>query len=378
MQGASRQPVNAEEMLAELKRVVDSSTPPPSSRLPTASMVSKSDFLVRRAQIDRAQIDKESDRPIQLPADSSAESGQPTVFRKATTPIARNWRLAAGGLALATAAMMGATLAFINRAPDLPKHGLAVVATEGPVRPQSGGQMAELSIGTGPLTQDSRPTEPSQLGALETRPDAVRAPARSSSLPAQGEAVANTPPQPSSFGLESVAPRFAPVPANPAPAPAAPQTVAQDAAPTATAPPAPASTGSGPPAETRKPPANATAAAYAPAEAAPPSTPKIDSARKPPRKSSLQRPVKSAKASATPVAQAERRSPQPALPNEAAPPAAQGVGNPTPAATPAPPTIQQRFADGLTGAFSYVAHLPGALLPRSADPNADANRSGPQ
>ena len=375
MQGASRQPLNAEEMLAELKRVVDSSTPPPSFRLATASMVSKSGSIVRRAQID-----KESDRRIQATADNSAESGQPTVFRKATTPIARSWKLAAGGLALAGTAMIGATFALMNRASDLPKRELAAVATEGPVRPQSGGQTVEPSSSAGPLMQDSRPAEPSQVGALETRPDAMTAPARSSLLPAGGEAVADAPPQPASFGLESVAPTFTPAPANPAPAPAAPQTGTQGGAPTATAPSAPASTGSALPAARPKPHADATATAYVSAEAAPPSTPKIDSARKPPGRSSLQRPAKSAKASATPVAQAERRSPQPAPPNEAEspPPAAQVVGNPTPVATPAPPTIQQRFADGLTGAFSYVVRLPGALLPHSADPNADANRSGPR
>ena len=276
--------------------------------------------------------------------------------------------------------MIGATFALMNSAPDLPKRELAVVATGGPVRPQSGGQTVEPSSSAGPLMQDGRPPEPSQVGASETRPDAMTAPARSSSLPAGGEAVADAPPQPGSFGLESVAPAFAPAPANPAPTPAAPQTASQDGAPTATAPSAPASTGSALPAETTKPHANATATPYASAEAAQPSTPKINSARKPPRKSSLQRPAKSAKASATPVAQAERRSPEPAPPNEAEspPPAALGVGNPTPVATPARPTIQERFADGLTGAFSYVVHLPGALLPHSADPNADANRSGPQ
>src|SRR5580704_8105087 len=128
MQGASRQPVNAEEMLAELKRVVESSTPPPSFRLTTASMGSKSGSFIRRAQID-----KESEAT----AENSAESGQPTVFRKATTPIARSWKLAVGGLALAGTAMIGATFALMNRAPDLSKRELAVVATEGPVRPQS-------------------------------------------------------------------------------------------------------------------------------------------------------------------------------------------------------------------------------------------------
>jgi hypothetical protein len=370
MQGASRQAVNAEEMLAELKRVVEASKPLP-VRPPNASMLPKSDLLVRRAQPE-----KESERRIQATGDNSAESGQPTVPRKPTTPIARSWKLAAAGLVLAGAAMIGATFAFINRAPDLPKREFAVVATEAPVRPQSGGQTVEPSSSAGPPMQDSRPTEPSQVGALETRPDAMTAPARSTS---GGEAIADAPPQSGSFGLESVAPAFAPAPANPAPAPAATQTATQDGASTATAPSAPASTGSALTAARTKPPANATATASVSAEAAQPSTPKIDSATKPPRRSSLQRPVKRAKASATPVAQAERRSPR-APPNEAesAPSAAQGVGNPTPVATSAPATIQQRFADGLTGAFGYVVHLPGALLPHPADPNVDANRSGPQ
>ena len=206
----------------------------------------------------------------------------------------------------------------------------------------------------------------------------MTAPARSSLLPAGGEAVADVPPQPASLGLESVAPAFAPAPANPVLTPVAPQAATQDGAPSATAPSAPASTGSALPAARAQAARQRNRHASVSAEAAQPSTPKINSARKAPGKSSLQRPAKSAKASATPVAQAERRSPRPAPPNEAESPlpATQGVGNPTPVATPAPPTIQQRFADGLTRAFSYAVHLPGALLPHSADPNADANRSG--
>ena len=169
--------------------------------------------------------------------------------------------------------MIAATFALMNRAPDLPKRELAVVATAAPVTPQSGGQTVEPSNSAGPLMQESPPTAPSQVVPLETRPDAMTAPARSSSLPAGGEAGADAPPQPASLGLESVAPAFAPVPANPAPAPVAPQTATQDAAPTTTSPSAPASTGSALPAETSKPHAKATAAPSAPAEAAQPSTP---------------------------------------------------------------------------------------------------------
>ena len=191
MQGASRQSVNAEEMLAELKRLVESSTPPPSFRPPNASMLSKSGSLARRVQTE-----EESDRRIQATADNSVESGQPTVPRKAAKPIARSWKLA-GGLSLAGTTMIGATVALMNRAPDLPKRELAVVAKEGPVRPQGGGQTIE----PGPLMQDSRPTEPSQVGDLETRPDAMTTPARSSAPPAGGEAGADAPPQPRPYGL---------------------------------------------------------------------------------------------------------------------------------------------------------------------------------
>jgi hypothetical protein len=378
MQGASGQPLNAEEMLAELKRLVESSTPPPSFRPTAAPAVTKSGSSARQADIER-----ESDRRTQAAADNSAKSGQPNVSRKAATPIARNWKAAAGGLALAGAVMAGATFALTHRTPDLPKHELAAVPAEGPVTPRSGGQTVEPLSSAGPLTQDSRPTEPSQVGAMETRPDPVTAPAPSSSPPAGGEAVADAPPPFSSLGLESAAPAFAPAPAKTAPAPApaktapapaAPQSATQEGAPTATAPSAPASTGSALPAPPPKPHADATAPASA--EAAQPSTPKIDSTRKPPGKSSLQKPAKSAKASAAPVAQAERRPPQPAPPNgaQSPPPAAQAIGNPTPVATPAPPSIPQRVADGVTGAFSYVVHLPGALLPHSANPNADANQ----
>jgi hypothetical protein len=51
----------------------------------------------------------------------------------------------------------------------------------------------------------------------------------------------------------------------------------------------------------------------------------------------------------------------------------QGTGNPT-AVAPAPaPTVQQRFADGMTHAFGYLMHLPGALVPHRTDPNADGH-----
>jgi hypothetical protein len=125
--------------------------------------------------------------------------------------------------------------------------------------------------------------------------------------------------------------------------------------------------------ETSKP--NAPPTASVSNESAGPSTPKIDSKKKPPGKTSLQKPSKSAKASAKPIAQAERQSTELARPKEAerSTQPEQDTGNPTAVAPVTTTTLQQRFADGMTHAFSYLMHLPSALVPHRADPNADAH-----
>jgi hypothetical protein len=111
--------------------------------------------------------------------------------------------------------MIGVTFAVMNGAPDLSKRELTGVATEGPVGLQSGAQTLKPSNSAGPLMQDSRPTKSSEVGAFELRPDAMTAPARGASLPAGREAVADAPPQPASFGWESVAARIRASPGEP-------------------------------------------------------------------------------------------------------------------------------------------------------------------
>src|SRR5277367_88113 len=59
MQGAPKRQVNAEEMLAELKRALESSTGAPDASSPAAPTGSKSGSSGR--EIRRAQIDKRSD-----------------------------------------------------------------------------------------------------------------------------------------------------------------------------------------------------------------------------------------------------------------------------------------------------------------------------
>ena len=458
MQGAPKRQVNADEMLAELKRALESSTlarnvPPVSgSRASTSSSPG--------GKSGRAQ--QELQRP--------SRRGW------------RSWKLTAGGLALAAAAAICAGFVFMNQA-AAPKRALSVAPAEALVKAQN--ELARERSGAARAPIEGRRTpELLQAGNLAARPSAGAAPANNAPFPAR-EAADGDAPSLTSFGLEPPPPVFAPSPLDQAPALAPAERIGPDGAPIAPAPPAPASTGaalraetqnkaampavspmakpdaakvaaaptpasngSAPQAETQnkaatpavspmakpdaakveapsapastsstpqaetqnkaampavspmaKPDAAKVAAApsapastgTAPREAPKPkaaptehasnefqrrSTPKIESRRKPPERRSLQRLAKSAKASAKPVAEAERRSTEPpARPKEAeqALKPAPGAGAPAAAAPAAAPTVPQRLADGVTHAFGYLIHLPGALVSHPADSNADAH-----
>src|ERR1700733_4932244 len=367
MQGAPKRQVNAEEMLAELKRALEASTRAPDAPPSSASTAPKSSSPGRDNRRSHWGIDP----PVKANADSSV--GQPTDLQKSTRPRSRRWRLTAGGVALAGAAAVSASFALINRAPDLAEREPSVAATESPVRQQTEQTLEPSSSPRAPM-QDSPQAVPLQA-----------------SVPAGGRAEVGAPNLASS-GLESTAPAFAPVPPSspavwvpsqiirpygapitaapsaPAPtdsahpaetpkpavqtaapqavkpdkaslatapstpastdsapppaqtpkpaAPAAAQMLKPDGARIATAPPAPASTDSAvPPAQTPKP--NATQTASASNESAEPSTPKIDSKKKPAEKAAQQKPAKSPKPPVRPIAQAEGRSTEPAPPKEA-------------------------------------------------------------
>ena len=466
MQGAPKRQVNAEEMLAELKRALESSTRAPDAPPSSASTGSKPGSPGPETR--PSQIERKGDRPVKANANSSV--GEPTDLQKSTRPRSRRWRLTAGGVALAGAAAVCASFALINRAPDLAEREPSVAATESPVRQQTEQTLEPSSSPRAPM-QDSPQAVPLQA-----------------SVPAGGRAEVGAPDLASS-GLESTAPAFAPVPpsspavwvpsqiirpygapitaAPSAPAPtdsahpaetpkpavqtAAPQAVKPDKASLATAPSTPASTDSAPPlAQTPKPTApaaaqmlkpdgariatapsapastdsapplaqtpkpraptaapqmvksdgariatapptpastdsavppaqtpksNATQTASASNESAEPSTPKIDSKKKPAEKTAQQKPAKSPKPPVRPIAQAERRSTEPTPPKEAvrSPQPAQGAGNPTALAPVAAPSVQQRVADGVTHAFGYLMHLPGALVPHLGGSDADAH-----
>jgi len=458
MQGPPKRQVDAEEMLAELKRALETSTLAPHVQPPFRSTASKSGSRALESRRSQPQL------------------------QGSTRPVWRNWKLTAAGLALAGAVGIGGGFVFMNKG-GAPKSELSVAPAEGAARLQD--EIAPRSGGARAPTRKSPDPELLQAGNSAPRNVAGAAPATNTPLPAH-EATDLDAPNLASFGLESPPPVFAPAllgqpatlapaerigpdgapitAARSAPASAGPAPRAEAPKPRATpapappakpeaakviaAPSAPASTGSAPQAETPKPnagptpspPAKPDAAkvaatpapdsngsapqaetpkpnpALAPAppakpdaakvaatpapdsngsapraetpkpKAAPtehasneperPSTPKIHSRRKPPEKTSPQRLARSAKAAGKPVAEAERRSTEPpARPKEAdqALKPAQGAGNPAPVAPVAAPSVPQRLADGVTHAFGYLVHLPGALVSHPADSNAAAH-----
>jgi hypothetical protein len=369
MEGTAKRQVNAEEMLAELKRALESSTPAPSAPPSSASMATKSRSSGPEPR--RPQIDKGSDRPAKANADKSI--GPRTDLQKSTRPSFRSWKLIAGGLVLAGAAVVGTSFALMNKASDPAEREPSAAATESLVRPQNE-QTLKPSSDSRSLMEDSQRAAPLQAGALAA-PASTPAPldeapalAPSIRIGLDGAPIATAPSTPAS--TDSAHPAETP---KPAAAPAAPQMVKPDGASIATAPSAPASTDSAHPAETPKP--NATPTAHVSKESTQPSTRKIDSKKKPVEKASLQKPLRSPTPPVKPIAQAERQSTEPARPKEAerSPQPTQDNGNPAAVAPAASPSVPQRVADGVTHAFGYLVHLPGALVPRLGGSNPDAH-----
>ena len=126
MQGAPKQQANAEQLLAELKRALESSTRAPNAPPPSASTAPKSGSPGRDSR--RSQMDRGSDRPAKANAKTSI--GPRTDLQKSHRPSSRSWKLIAGGLALAGAAAICVSFALMNKAPDLPEREPSVAAME--------------------------------------------------------------------------------------------------------------------------------------------------------------------------------------------------------------------------------------------------------
>ena len=393
MQGAPKRQVNAEDMLAELKQALESSTRAPNAPPPSASTAPKSSSPDRESRW--SQIDRGSGRPAKANADKSIR--QPTDLQKSPWPSSRRWKLTAGGLALAGVAAVCASFVLMNKAPDLAEREPSVAATERLATPQNE-QTLEPASAPGSAVPAFKPAPLSQAAALVAShrigPDgepiatAPSTPAAPDSTPPVAEAPKTAAPSAALQAIRPNGPPIATAPPSPAPhdstppmagasktaAPsAASQMIKPDRAPIATAASTAASTASAPLAETPKP--NATRTASVSNESAGPSAPKIDSKKKPSGKPSLQKSRTSANAPAKPPAPPERQSSEPAPPKEAekSPLPAQDTGSPTAPAPVKTTSVQQRVADGMTHAFGYLMHLPGALIPHLGGPNPDAH-----
>jgi hypothetical protein len=453
MQGAPKRQVNAqvnaEDMLAELKRALETSTPAPEAPLRAASTAAKP--RSPGPETRRSQIDSGSDRPAKANAKQAIE--RRADLQKSTKPRARSWKLIAGGVALAGAAAIGVSFALINKAPDLAEREPSAAVTESVVKPQSEQTLEPANASRAPM-QESPQAAPSQAGDLVTppaaptfapaplnqgatlvtthriRPDgtpiatAPSSPASPVSAPPLAEAPKTAAPSAASKATRPDGPPVATAPSTPAspvstpplaetpktaaPSAASSQASKPDRAPIATAPSSPASPVSAPPLAQAPNTAASSAASQATKPdggpiASAPSTPastqsaplaerpkpnatptaldesaelsKADSKKKPLVKTARQRLLGSPKPPVKPIAQAERQSTEPAPPKEAekSPQPAQDAGSP-PAAAPVKTTsVQQRVADGVTHAFGYLVHLPGALVPHFGGPNPDAH-----
>jgi hypothetical protein len=389
MQGAPKRQVNAEEMLAELKRALESSTPALNAP-PLASAAQRPGASGRENW--PPPIDRQSARVPQTKAVSAI--AQPARPRKSKRPISRRWILTAAGLALAGAAAVLAGLVLMNQIPNPLTREFSAAATEGPVSSQND-RTLKPSGDSHPTMEDRGQAAPLQTGALEKPPGAGAVPANNAPVPAGGKADADAPPPldqaatpvpthrigpdgapiatAPSTPASTTPPPLAQAPTTPAPT-AASQATGPGGAPIAAAPSTPASTDSPPlPAERPKP--NATSTASVSNESDEPSAPKLEAKKKLRAETSLRKPRKSAKASAKSVPQADGQSTEPAAPKDAerSPEPAQAAGNPVALAPVAAPSVQQRLASGVTHAFGYLAHLPGALIPHlggGANPDA--------
>jgi hypothetical protein len=426
MQGAPKRQVNAEDMLAELKRALESSTHAPDAPPPAASTTPKSSSPKSSSpdrESRRSQIDRGSDRPAK--ANAKTPIGPRTDLQKSNRPSSRSWKLIAGGLALAGAAAICVSFALMSKAPDLPEREPSVAATEtlepsssprAPIQdsPQAMPSQAATLVTSHRIGPDGAPiatspptpasTDSSLLGEA---PKAAAASAASQAIRPDGEPIAKAPP--TSPSTDS-APPLAEAPKAAAPSAASPA-IRPDGEPVATAPPTPPSTDSAPLTETPKPAAapvasqmvkpdgapiatppstpastvsahltetpkpNATSTAHVSNESTQPSKPKIDLKKKPLVKTALQKLLGSPKPPVKSIAPIERQSTDPAPPKEAekSPQPTQEAGSPTALAPVKTTSVQQRVADGVTHAFGYLVHLPGALIPHLGGPNPDGH-----
>ena len=394
--GPTRQ-VNAEELLAELKRLLESSRHPPFAPPPSASTVFASASTAAEPR-QSTEIEKAHDSTDDLSADGSLKRrsadlrdtyGQHEhLTREATHLRSRRWRLVASGLALGFAVVVGAGLALKSSAPAskgplsvVPVQERSVVPMQGQSNIQPPGGESVVSSGEvgGPLMKDGPPPEHMEVGSTEAGTNAKELTAKTSvaidaQRPAEGPsavAVATTVDTPaiasaaagSALTVSQTA-RLEPVRS---------VLVRPDGTPIATI-----SANSTSPSETPNPHTEAATTAGVRVDSANPSATKIDLPATPTasKKSGRKIVAKSVKATTGAMAEAPKQPLPPVQPEKAVKlPTAQAVTDQV-AAAPTAPTTPTTFAaqsvSRLTQAFVYLSHLPVALIQHPTDTNTEA------
>src|SRR5260370_19793870 len=387
---------NAEELLSELKRLLESSgrppfAPQPSS--PSASIVSASPSTAVEPQ-QSAGYDKAHDSAHDLRADGSLKRrpadlrdtyGQHRDLTREVTHLhSRRWRLAASGLALGFAALAGAGLALKPAAPGS-KSPLSVVPMQAQsnVQPPSAESVVASSDIGGPLMKDSALPDHMQVDSTEAGINAQESTPKTSAAidaqrPAEGPntvAVATTAATPA---LASAAAGSALTASQTAGLePVRSVVVRPEGTPLARI--STNSADSTSPGETPRPHTEAAATAGIKVESARPPATKIDLSATPnaSKKSVRKTVAKSGKATAGAMAEAPKQPLSPVQPEKTVKsPTAQAATDPV-AATPTAPTTPTTFAapsvGQLTHALVYLTHLPVALIQHATDPNTQAH-----
>ena len=374
MEGTAKRQVNAEELLAELKRALESSTHAPGAP-PSASTAPKSNSPSRKKQRSHWGIDL----PVEASADKSIKPR--ADLQKSTRPSSRRRKLTTGGLALGGVAAFFAGAVLMNEVLNRPAHEFSFGATSSVVGPQNQETFEPPSSPRAPM-EDSREAAPSQAAVLGMRPDASTAPVNGDSAPAQGKPE-NGAPNLAASGLETGAPAFGPATPNQAATLVTSHRIGPDGAPIATAPSAAASPDSAPPVAQ----APKTAAPSAVSQALKPDGPPIATTPSAPASLDSAPPVAHAPKTAAPSAVSQAIKPDgapiatapsaPASPDSASPPA-QTPKTPAPSAVsqaikPDGPSIATALSTpASTASAPPVAQAPKSNAPRTASVSSES------
>ena len=362
--GTTRQ-ANAEEMLAELQRVLESSGPSPFARHPSSAPA------IRSAS---PSVDGE-------PRESTDFDSARDRTRPATRLRRRRWGLAASGLALGVAALAGAGLALKLTVPG-PASPLSDAPTQAQshVQPRATEPGAASSAVGGPLVRDSLSPDPVQAGRRGTGLDAAESTPKASAAsdaqrPAEGADAAAAATKTDAPALPNPAAARAPAALQAAGRePSQSVLVSPDRTPMPIARPSVDSRASTSPRETPKPHTEATTTAGAKADSARPPAAQTKASATP---NASKKPVKETVAkSGKAITGAAAEAPKnplvplpPEKPVESLP--AQPVAEPAAAAPIALPSFAAQSVGQLTHAFGYLTRLPIDIIQHVRDPNME-------